>query len=157
MDLVMSILAHLQLCQPYYFQSPYHTYFAQALQTPSTFSRLLPPLNEDLPISKPSPLSPMLLSPVETCQLLRLLRRVMEYAAITDEQMGEQLCGQVLQQIVVFYKIVFDEMPPYTVSEELQQACQLLFKCLVEMAGEESDLNALPGEYAQAIRRIVQL
>ena len=107
-------------------------------------------------------LSPELPSPIETRQLLRLLRVVMNYVLSKQQQQQQQqqqaeIYPILLRNIVVFYKIVFDSMPPFTVKKELQESCQKLFIQLIYEASQYAELEVIVEQYAPEIRRIAQI
>ena len=110
-----------------------------------------------MPIELPPPFNPELPSPIETRQLLRLLRVVMEY--VLSKKLPEQqaeIYPILLRHFVVFYKIVFDSIPPFTVTKELQESCQKLFTQLVLEASHHAELEVIVGKYAPEIRRIAR-
>ena len=91
----------------------------------------------------PPPLSPEVLSPVQTRNLISILLAVLQFAvSLMDDQDRDILMMQstLLGTLSVFVSIVFDPMPPYTVSPCLQHNCQNYMIMLAKQVKQKKPL-----------------
>ena len=129
---------------PAYRSSSFKNQLCYTLSRPKNFFCFYPSIEHaDELLLLPPPLSPEVLSPVQTRNLLYILLPVLHFAvSLVDDKDKDILVmkSRILGTLSPFVSIVFDPSPPYTMSPNLQHACQSIMIMLAKQVKQKKPL-----------------
>ena len=97
----------------------------------------------------PPPLSPEVLSPVQTRNLISILLAVLQIAVFLPDNEDKDIFmiqSTILRTFSVFVSVIFDPMPPYAVNPCLQHDCQKYMLMLAKQVKQKKPLADILGD-----------